>query len=82
MIIRKSVMAEKEVIEDILCNKCGKSLLCGMNFNGLEKVIVIGQYDSTHLVDCQSYEFSLCEGCLVELFNSFKIEPTTNEEAI
>ena len=63
------------VTDDIICNKCGGSCKCEMNFNGLLEVEVIGAYDSTHLDDMNKYVFSVCEKCLSELFDSFLIKP-------
>ena len=63
------------VTDDIICNKCGGSCKCEMNFNGLIEMSVIGAYDSTHLDDMRKYVFSLCEKCLSGLFDSFAIKP-------
>jgi hypothetical protein len=52
------------------------------NFNGLVEVEVSGAYDSTHLEDCTNYTFSLCEKCLVELFETFSISPLETGYAI
>jgi len=75
--MRKVKMVEvlTEVAEDIICNKCGNSCKCEMNFNGLVETTVIGAYDSTHLDDMRQYVFSLCEKCLSELFDGFSIKP-------
>jgi hypothetical protein len=74
MIIFKTRQVEEEYIEDILCNKCGKSLKqpagC-QNFCGLTEAVVRGNYDSPVLGDMTTNKFSLCEYCLKELFDSF-----------
>jgi hypothetical protein len=64
----------------ILCNRCGECMrpLGTMNEqypHGLEKAEVTGGYDSYHLFDMTTYKFSICEKCLRELFNQFKIKP-------
>jgi hypothetical protein len=66
--------------DEKLCNKCGKSCSIDM-FNktydyGLIDARVFGSYHSPVLDDCTSYQFSLCESCLVDLFDSFIIPPT------
>jgi hypothetical protein len=68
---------EVEVIEDIFCNKCGISCKSewGNSFYGLIEVVVTGGYESTHLGDMSEWCFSLCEGCLDELFKTFKHDP-------
>ena len=83
----KKIKTNKEVeeieeIEDILCNKCGKSCIPGKydevyDGYGLIEKTVIGGYWSPELYDDVSYTFSLCEGCLRELFDSCKIPPQT-----
>lgn len=44
--------------------------------HGLHDAEVSGGYESYHLFDCTTYKFSICEKCLRELFNQFKIKPT------
>ena len=60
---------------DIICNKCGQTCKTNMNYNGLLEVEISGSYDSTHLHDLALYQFSLCEKCLVELFETFVHQP-------
>jgi hypothetical protein len=71
-----------EVIDpkQILCNRCGERQRPFGTVNdqypqGLENIKVTGGYDSFHLFDMTSYIFSICEKCLRELFNQFKIKP-------
>lgn len=49
-----------------------------MNLLGLVECSVDGCYDSTHLADTMSYKFSMCEGCLKKLFDSFAIPPAVS----
>jgi len=39
--------------------------------------IVGGGYESMYLEDMTTYQFDLCEKCLVELFEGFRIKPET-----
>lgn len=72
----KKMTKEVEIVDDVICNKCGKSCKGEMgNFNGLIETKVIGAYDSMCLSDQDTYVFSLCEQCLVELFKTFKHHP-------
>lgn len=73
MIKYKKVQKEDIEIEDIICNKCGKSMNTECGFIGLEDAKVRGHYSSTNLKDYHTYSFSLCEECLEQLFNTFKI---------
>ncbi len=72
----KTVMVKQEVIEDIICNMCGNSCYdeAGENIEGLIECCFRGGFYSK-LGDLVVYQFSLCEGCLEELFKKFKIDP-------
>lgn len=69
---------------DVLCNKCGGSLCSNIDHQrnagvidpeayGLVEVQVRGAYFSKVLEDMTSYTFSICETCLGEMFDGFKI---------
>jgi hypothetical protein len=80
MKITKKVRKTQIVTTDILCNKCGNSLKEKLTtdgkwseFYGLIECQVSGGYCSPVLSDCIIYSFSLCERCLQELFENFKI---------
>lgn len=82
--IKVEKVVEEEVVEDILCNKCGRSCKNGYypeenpNYDGLIEVTVMGGYGAK-LGDMTAYTFSICEDCLKEIFNSFKIEVKIEE---
>lgn len=60
--------------KEIFCNKCSMSCRGHIgNFNGLIEADVRGAYDSSHFEDGAVYKFSLCERCLLDLFDSFKL---------
>lgn len=73
MQIKEKQTIETSAIKDVICNKCGKSCFDTMNFNGLINAEVYGSYDSKILEDFKKYKFDLCEVCLKDLFDSFKI---------
>jgi len=92
--IKKTILKVKaEVIQDIICNKCGASLLvrrCKINNPirldhdkemfiavGIKEVKFYGQFDSIHLEDGKRYSFSLCEKCAKELMDQFIISAET-----
>ncbi len=52
-------------------------LLRGPDSYGLIEVTVSGGYHSFTLEDLTQYTFSMCEGCLKKLFDTFKIPPET-----
>lgn len=54
----------------------------GPNLYGLIESRVTGGYDSYALRDCEAYTFSLCEGCLKALFDTFTIPVQTREADI
>jgi hypothetical protein len=68
---------EKEFVEDIICNKCGNSCRPpGIeDFYGLIEVGFSTGYFSPAFPDGVSYTFSMCEKCLKEIFDTFKIKP-------
>ncbi len=66
-----------------LCNLCGESLIIEHERSkttayGLVGAQVTGGYYSTHLLDMNRYQFSLCELCLRQLFIKCKIPPQIN----
>lgn len=77
----KKIQVESEVIDTIICNKCGKEYNIDY-FHGLAEVRVSGNYFSKVLADGITYTFSVCEYCLDEYFNQFKHEPETEEYLI
>ena len=56
-------------VDRITCNKCGQE---ANGSGGLLYATVNGGYTSTHIEDGSSYEFDLCEACVVELMKTFK----------
>jgi hypothetical protein len=80
--VRRTIVKKNKQVEyvtDVFCNKCGGSCSKrdrkGFNW-GLYGMIdheVYGGYGSNPLEDCTTYIFTLCEDCLVELFETFKI---------
>lgn len=71
----EKVLQEVEVTVDIICNKCGKSCKMEHGFYGMVEATVTGGYESEHLGDLSKRTFSMCEGCLVALFETFEIKP-------
>lgn len=70
-----------DVVEDILCNKCEKSLKIGngeiSNYEGLREAEIYWGYGSKN--DLNMHIFSLCEDCVLELEAGFKIPPDVME---
>jgi hypothetical protein len=80
----KTVTKRTQIVDDVICNKCGESCKPEKDdffyeegsldrFYGLIETEVAGHYYSPVLLDCTYYRFSVCEMCLSELFLSFKI---------
>jgi hypothetical protein len=74
-------MVEKEVVDSIQCNKCDRisNATSVEEYEGLMSVQHIAGYNSVVFNDGDKHEFSLCEFCLKELFNSFITPPNYNE---
>ena len=67
-------------IEEYLCNNCGKEIMKpgmirNVGFYSEHKFFVSGGYDSYYLFDRTDYIFYICEKCLRDMFNDFKIKP-------
>lgn len=71
--------------KEILCNMCGESMCPDITVlsgkwwseepHGLYQAKVSGGYESYHLLDLNTYNFSFCEACLRKLFNQCKVKP-------
>lgn len=64
-----------EVVRDVTCDRCGKSL---RGAHGNTNGVVIsgsGAYDSTHFPDGHSFDLDVCEKCCAEWFETFKRNP-------
>jgi hypothetical protein len=59
------------VVDDIICNKCGNSCQTCSGAEGLIEAHICGGFGAK-LGDCVEYKFSLCEDCLIRLFDTFK----------
>lgn len=69
-------LAEVEYVEDIICNRCGKSCKNEVgDFDGLIEAEVIGGFYSPKIEDGTKISFSLCEHCVADLVQDFKIPP-------
>jgi len=73
----KFVTKEVEEIDDLVCNKCGKTLKQiisrdgDYNFCGLEEVKMVCGYGSEN--DGTTFTFSMCEDCVLKLMATFQI---------
>lgn len=72
-----TVTKEVEMVDDIICNKCGESLvhIVGDDTDvtcGLPECYVEGGYYSPCIEDGVSYSFDLCERCVLDLMKEFK----------
>lgn len=72
------IVKKKHVEVKYLCNYCGEDMISkdGIdNVLGLVDIKAQGCYSSVVLQDLTTYQFSLCEICLDNLFSKFKITP-------
>ncbi len=81
MKITHKVMTETDFIDDILCNKCGKSCINkdAPSPEGLIEVQVRGGYGSNILGDGSDFRFSICETCLGQMILAFEIPPSYDD---
>jgi len=88
LIWRKETI-ETEVVCGFACNMCGLVVQPGVGVptveqlnarvTGLIGAVVHAGYDVEHLTDGVTYSFSICEKCLSELFNQFKVPVTVKD---
>lgn len=75
------VVKPPEPLPFLACNMCGIDLRPddddshSVDYYGLPNAVVTGGYFSSHLSDLLAYRFSLCEGCLLNLFGTFQKKP-------
>ncbi len=82
--LKKSFQTKKvEVIDDIICNKCSKSMSMPLgswdepgDFYGLQEASFSTGYLSKDFPDSRVYSFSMCEPCLKWLFELFNLPPS------
>jgi protein-arginine kinase activator protein McsA len=79
MEILETKLVEKEVVTDVLCNKCGCSCKDYMDANhehfNFNSAIIYPDFGYGSSYDMQVWEVHLCESCYAELESTFKIKP-------
>lgn len=88
-LIWRTETIETEVVCGFACNMCGLVVQPGVGVptveeltsrvTGLIGAVVHAGYDAEHLTDGVTYSFSLCEKCLSDLFNQFKVPVTVKD---
>lgn len=88
-LIWRTETIEIEVVCGFACNMCGLVVQPGVGVptveeltsrvTGLIGAVVHAGYDAEHLTDGVTYSFSLCEKCLSDLFNQFKVPVTVKD---
>lgn len=71
----REITVQKEVILEVICNKCGykeKFIECQ---NGYFQAITLN-FGYVSKFDGELWEFHLCENCLVEFIKTFKYAPS------
>jgi len=82
MRITKEEPTTKAVLDDVICNRCGKSCKAGGNdLNNIyfAKCVARGGFGSPCLVDGYEYTFEVCEGCFIDIAKAFKHPPTVRD---
>lgn len=64
-------------MEDVLCNKCGKSCKIGIGWGitNINAVNIRHTFCYGSKFDMTTFDFDLCEDCFIELAKSLQIEP-------
>lgn len=74
MIKREKRKIETSVVSDIICNKCAKSMLIGMD-DFYEGTCLESDFGYGSNKDTLREEFHLCDDCYDEIVSSFRIKP-------
>ena len=77
MRIIKEEHATTTVLDDVICNRCGKS--CKINKDPniyFAQCTTRGSCGSPRLVDGYKYTFEVCEDCFIEIAKTFQHPPT------
>lgn len=77
MIIAHKETQEVEVVDDVICNRCGKSCRNADGFIEMAPLRVRWGYGSSK--DTEDHESHLCEQCYDEIVSGFKISPKVTE---
>lgn len=80
MEIREKKLVEKEIVADVLCNKCGESCRDYIDkghkhFNHNYALITPDFNYGSVLYDMDDWEVHICETCYAEFEATFKIKP-------
>jgi hypothetical protein len=82
MRIYRNAKVEKLVEEKAVCNRCGAEatpnlLLSGEEVEAIHQFRVSFGYDSKY--DGELWKFDLCEDCIEEIVNTFKVPVEKND---
>lgn len=77
--MRKYRDDNKELLETLVCNCCGKSIKLenGMALEGVCHIEIPWGYFSD--MDGEDHKMDLCEACYMDWIKSFKVPVTVNE---
>lgn len=74
----KDVTEVRQVVERVVCDRCALEISEEQfRFGNWYSGAYPGGYGSNPLSDGTLYEWDMCEKCLAEMFDSFKIAPKT-----
>ena len=77
MIITRKEQQEVEVVDDVLCNNCGKS--CSSFVAGVhEAAELVAHLGYGSLKDTERHQSHLCEECYDGIVATFKIPPAVS----
>ncbi len=65
---------EVEIIEEVICNKCGEAIDEYSSYVGARMSCGYG----SRIGDGVNISFDICEDCVIEIMKTFKIPPTQN----
>ena len=78
MITYKKVKAIETIVRSVNCNKCGRKIKVVSNHENISEDYLSINYRFGYgsLLDGKHWQFDLCELCLINYVNTFKIKVT------
>lgn len=72
MYLTHKELIEQEVIDETICNRCGKSI---RKYAGCLKANIQWDYDNSIFPE-ENHQFEVCEECISKWFKTFKYSPS------
>lgn len=76
----RTILEQKDQVEKIICNRCGKEIPVRGGVPGEDVLEVEKRWGYLSGKDNQVDRFDICEACYDEIVAGFKIQPKENQK--